>query len=191
MDSTTSTSRLSHHQATLTILNQYYSLPHSLTHSLTSHRLPPFIANPSALSSSSASASSSSSSSSSSSPLPTLSRLQDLYVDALDGAEAKDFADAVQGHKPGFGGQGDESDGSDGPEPLPAAEDTGLVDKEVNYGGALLPGEGAAIAQYVQKNMRIPRRGEVGWNGTEIEGLEKQGYVVVIPGVHVSSRLEP
>ncbi len=31
-----------------------------------------------------------------------------------------------------------------------------------NYGGALMPGEGAAIAQFVQKNMRIPRRGEVG-----------------------------
>ncbi len=45
----------------------------------------------------------------------------------------------------------------------------------MNYGGALLPGEGAAIAQYVQKNMRIPRRGEVGWNGTEIEKLENTG----------------
>ena len=45
-------------------------------------------------------------------------------------------------------------------------------------GHALLPGEGAAIAQYVQKNMRIPRRGEIGWSGTEIESLEKQGYVM-------------
>ena len=48
----------------------------------------------------------------------------------------------------------------------------------MNYGGALLPGEGAAIAQYVQKNMRIPRRGEVGWTGNEIERLEVQGYVM-------------
>ena len=48
----------------------------------------------------------------------------------------------------------------------------------MSYGGALLPGEGAAIAQYVQQNMRIPRRGEIGWSGKEIEGLENQGYVM-------------
>jgi hypothetical protein len=48
----------------------------------------------------------------------------------------------------------------------------------MSYGGALLPGEGAAIAQYVQQNMRIPRRGEIGWKADEIEGLEKQGYVM-------------
>ena len=49
---------------------------------------------------------------------------------------------------------------------------------QMSYGKALLPGEGAAIAQYVQQNMRIPRRGEIGWSGTEIEGLETQGYVM-------------
>jgi hypothetical protein len=48
----------------------------------------------------------------------------------------------------------------------------------MSYGNALLPGEGAAIAQYVQQNMRIPRRGEIGWSGKEIEGLELQGYVM-------------
>lgn len=48
----------------------------------------------------------------------------------------------------------------------------------MSYGGALLPGEGAAIAQYVQQNMRIPRRGEIGWSGKEIDGLETQGYVM-------------
>lgn len=48
----------------------------------------------------------------------------------------------------------------------------------MNYGGALLPGEGAAIAQYVQQNMRIPRRGEIGWSGSEIESLENQGFVM-------------
>ena len=50
--------------------------------------------------------------------------------------------------------------------------------QDLNYGGALMPGEGAAIAQYVQKNLRIPRRGEVGWEGAEIEVLEKSGYVM-------------
>ena len=52
------------------------------------------------------------------------------------------------------------------------------VTEAVSYGGALLPGEGDAIAQYVQKNMRIPRRGEVGWGGNEIEHLENAGYVM-------------
>ena len=46
------------------------------------------------------------------------------------------------------------------------------------YGQAMMPGEGAAIAQYVQKNMRIPRRGEIGWETSEIERLEKEGYVM-------------
>jgi hypothetical protein len=41
-----------------------------------------------------------------------------------------------------------------------------------------MPGEGAAIAQFVQKNMRIPRRGEIGWSGEEIDSLEKQGFVM-------------
>lgn len=31
---------------------------------------------------------------------------------------------------------------------------------------------------YVQQNMRIPRRGEIGWKGEEIEGLETQGFVM-------------
>jgi NF-kappa-B-activating protein C-terminal domain len=31
---------------------------------------------------------------------------------------------------------------------------------------------------YVQQNMRIPRRGEIGWSGEEIESLEQQGYVM-------------
>ena len=52
------------------------------------------------------------------------------------------------------------------------------ADDDAADGGALRPGEGAAIAQYVQKNMRIPRRGEVGWQGEEIERLESVGYVM-------------
>ncbi|CAK4116372.1 unnamed protein product [Aphanomyces euteiches] len=62
-----------------------------------------------------------------------------------------------------------------GPMPLP---DSSIASKSVSYGKDLLPGEGAAIAQFVQKNMRIPRRGEVGWSGNEIEQLESAGYVM-------------
>merc|ERR1712216_816599 len=45
-------------------------------------------------------------------------------------------------------------------------------------GKALRPGEGAAIAAYVQKNMRVPRRGEMGLKSTEIERFEAAGYVM-------------
>ena len=47
-----------------------------------------------------------------------------------------------------------------------------------NYGKALLPGEGQALAAYVQQNQRIPRRGEIGYNSTEIEQYEHSGFVM-------------
>ncbi len=46
------------------------------------------------------------------------------------------------------------------------------------YGAFLLPGEGAAIASYVQANKRVPRRGEVSWDGAQIDHLESVGYVM-------------
>lgn len=47
-----------------------------------------------------------------------------------------------------------------------------------SYGGALLPGEGDAMAEYVKSGLRIPRRGEVGITADQIEGLEGLGYVM-------------
>lgn len=47
-----------------------------------------------------------------------------------------------------------------------------------SYGGALLPGEGEALASYVQQNKRIPRRGEVGLSSEEIDSFEQLGYVM-------------
>mmetsp|Transcript_150538 Transcript_150538/g.262268 ORF Transcript_150538/g.262268 Transcript_150538/m.262268 type:complete len:577 (-) Transcript_150538:116-1846(-) len=47
-----------------------------------------------------------------------------------------------------------------------------------SYGGALLPGEGDAMAEYVKSGMRIPRRGEVGITSEQIESLESLGYVM-------------
>ena len=69
-------------------------------------------------------------------------------------------------------GDYDEDNDNDefGPAPMVQPKDY-TDDKKVKYGGALLPGEGAAIAQFVQQNMRIPRRGEIGWSGEEIESL--------------------
>mmetsp|Transcript_36989 Transcript_36989/g.59316 ORF Transcript_36989/g.59316 Transcript_36989/m.59316 type:complete len:571 (+) Transcript_36989:96-1808(+) len=47
-----------------------------------------------------------------------------------------------------------------------------------SYGGALLPGEGDAMAEYVKSGLRIPRRGEVGITADQIENLEAVGYVM-------------
>lgn len=47
-----------------------------------------------------------------------------------------------------------------------------------SYGGALRPGEGEAMAQFVQTGKRIPRRGEVGLTADEIETFETLGYVM-------------
>ena len=47
-----------------------------------------------------------------------------------------------------------------------------------NWGGALLPGEGAAMAAYVQSGKRIPRRGEVGLSADQISKFEDLGYVM-------------
>ena len=47
-----------------------------------------------------------------------------------------------------------------------------------DYGKFLRPGEGAAIAAFVEAGARIPRRGEVGWQANEIEKLESVGFVM-------------
>ena len=77
--------------------------------------------------------------------------------------------------------------------PSPAAADSSVSDDDVigpapppqssastvgSYGSALLPGEGAAIAQFVASGQRIPRRGEVGLTSAEITAYEELGYVM-------------
>uniref|UniRef100_U3JFR7 NF-kappa-B-activating protein C-terminal domain-containing protein n=1 Tax=Ficedula albicollis TaxID=59894 RepID=U3JFR7_FICAL len=47
-----------------------------------------------------------------------------------------------------------------------------------HYGHALLPGEGAAMAEYVKAGKRIPRRGEIGLTSEEIASFESSGYVM-------------
>ncbi|RWS15259.1 UPF0396 protein CG6066-like protein [Dinothrombium tinctorium] len=46
------------------------------------------------------------------------------------------------------------------------------------YGKALLPGEGAAMAAFVAEGKRIPRRGEIGLTSDQIESFESVGYVM-------------
>ena len=92
-------------------------------------------------------------------------------MDAHDAREAADFKQAVLGAPQ----QHDSSD-DEGPMPLPEGQQT--QQQGADYGKALRPGEGAAIAAYVQKNMRVPRRGEIGLKSTEIERFEAAGYVM-------------
>jgi hypothetical protein len=42
----------------------------------------------------------------------------------------------------------------------------------------MLPGEAEAMAQYVQQQKRIPRRGEVGHTAEQIAHYEELGYVM-------------
>jgi len=68
-----------------------------------------------------------------------------------------------------------EADGDFGPNPAPTAAPA--LDPR-SYGGALMPGEGSAIASFVQAGKRIPRRGEIGLTSDQIEDFEKSGYVM-------------
>lgn len=47
-----------------------------------------------------------------------------------------------------------------------------------SFGHALLPGEGAAMAEYVKAGKRIPRRGEIGLTSNEIATFEMSGFVM-------------
>ena len=89
-------------------------------------------------------------------------------------AEAVEAAEFV--HAGAAGAADDSSDDDVGPQPMMTPD--GAKDANVSYGGAMRPGEGAAIAQFVQANKRIPRRGEVGWDGEQIAGLEESGFVM-------------
>ncbi|OMJ25337.1 NKAP-like protein [Smittium culicis] len=56
-----------------------------------------------------------------------------------------------------------------------------LTEKQLDskdFGNALLPGEGTAMAAYVQSGKRIPRRGEIGLKSEEITKFEDSGYVM-------------
>ncbi len=61
----------------------------------------------------------------------------------------------------------------------PSLEETAwATGTAMDYGGALLPGEGARMAEYVQSGKRIPRRGEVGLSSDQISKYEELGYVM-------------
>ena len=85
--------------------------------------------------------------------------------------EAYKFKELLESQRKGAAGDL-EHEPMIGPAPAPRAEG------HISYGGALRPGEGDAIAQYVQQGKRIPRRGEVGLSADEISNFEELGYVM-------------
>jgi len=108
----------------------------------------------------------------------------DCAFDEFDTDEAARFRMDVQGvpsHKAATQSHElhseDDDDDDVGPRPMVQPKEY-AENKKLSYGGALMPGEGAAIAQFVQQNLRIPRRGEIGWTGNEIDNLEAQGFVM-------------
>jgi len=63
--------------------------------------------------------------------------------------------------------------------PLPEIDQgADMLQQELDYGKALLPGEGAAMAAYIAEGRRIPRRGEIGLTSDEIRVFEDVGYVM-------------
>lgn len=105
-------------------------------------------------------------------------------MDEDDLREAQDFKKAVQGKDHNGGSDSDSEDSYAGPQPLThektnaAAGSSGAASSNKPYGSALLPGEGEALAQYVQQNLRIPRRGEIGYSSNDIDAFEKSGFVM-------------
>ena len=86
-------------------------------------------------------------------------------MDDDDLREATDFKGSIQGHE-----HDDSDDEEEGPMPLAKSNAAAGGAAKNRYGGALLWGEGQALAQYVQQNLRIPRHGEIGYTA-EAKGM--------------------
>jgi len=107
------------------------------------------------------------------------SKMNEAEVQPLDGLRDSEVREA-QAFKRDVQGSSAEEDEEEGPMPLQksGASGVGGNDGNTSYGKALLPGEGQALAQYVQQNLRIPRRGEIGYSGDDIDSWENSGYVM-------------
>lgn len=73
----------------------------------------------------------------------------------------------------------DDSGDEVGPQPIQRINNSKRIDERA-YGGALLRGEGSAMAAFLQDGTesRIPRRGEIGLTPDEIAQYEDVGYVM-------------
>jgi len=109
--------------------------------------------------------------------------LQALYAEEL--ALLREYLDMIESHvarEEAKRRKEEEENAMVGPEPLYTYEGgaggEGGVMLAGSYGSKLMPGEGTAMAAFVATGQRIPRRGEVGLDATEIEAFERAGYVM-------------
>ena len=93
----------------------------------------------------------------------------DLFRAWLATRRAADAADAAAR------AAADAEDAPVGPEAPPY---TGTAPPRVDYGKALLPVEGEAMAAFAAAGKRIPRRGEIGMTPSDIEKYEAAGFVM-------------
>jgi hypothetical protein len=98
--------------------------------------------------------------------------------DGLPAATSSSNVTTSHPAQPAVESGGDDSDDDIGPQPLQKIN-ARKVDERA-YGGALLRGEGSAMAAFLQDGTesRIPRRGEIGLTSDEIAKYEAVGYVM-------------
>lgn len=114
----------------------------------------------------------------------TSSKKHEIDMQGLDD-EAREFVKQFQekqrktreeNHHDDDDDSSDSSGDSESYGPLPKGQVAQLNQRE--FGKALLPGEGAAMAAYIAEGKRIPRRGEIGLTPDEIAQFEDVGYVM-------------
>lgn len=77
-----------------------------------------------------------------------------------------------------MGSSSEEDDDDENSEEVgPSYRSTNALSQK-DFGHALLPGEGAAMAAFIAEGKRIPRRGEIGLTSDEINTYEDVGYVM-------------
>jgi hypothetical protein len=81
---------------------------------------------------------------------------------------------------PSYSGEAMDEDSDEDVGPQPLHKVIAKKFDERAYGGALLRGEGSAMAAFLQDDTdtRIPRRGEIGLTSDEIAQFESVGYVM-------------
>ncbi|KAI5120661.1 hypothetical protein M0805_007998 [Coniferiporia weirii] len=113
----------------------------------------------------------------------------EAFVAVAEHANVASQADGPMKHSNGGAGEGraagvDSEPDSDmdeiGPQPAMSTTNASKRVDEREYGGALLRGEGSAMAAFLQgdTDARIPRRGEIGLTSDEIASFESVGYVM-------------
>lgn len=94
---------------------------------------------------------------------PDTKKKPKTYIEVLNKREEEEFVDQLK-----------RKQDTKSPEPSSSSDPLHIKD----FGGALLPGEGAKMAAFVESGKRIPRRGEIGLTSEEIEKYENAGYVM-------------